>query len=243
MRVRIEIYKVILFAMLFTIMMLSMARASNAALGIDFLPQLGNSQSINENGGPDVFGASGGYTVVGWKFTTTADLYLTSLGVYDSDSDKTHPESHYVGIWDSPNHLLASVTISEAKKNIPETTPLGAMFHFADLQQQVLLTKGTTYYVAATLFAGNSATDFDQFASFDKTGPYATTVQLNPYITYLGNAYAVNSTNNLLFPNLTSDISDYTIGADIKVTPTPVPAAALLFGSGMLGLLGIRRKN
>lgn len=31
--------------------------------------------------------------------------------------------------------------------------------------------------------------------------------------------------------------------ASIKVTPTPVPAAVWLFGSGLVGLVGLRRKN
>jgi hypothetical protein len=36
---------------------------------------------------------------------------------------------------------------------------------------------------------------------------------------------------------------DYIIGANIDVTPTPIPAAAWLLGSGLLGLIGIRRRN
>ena len=121
------------------------------------------------------------------------------------------------------------------------------MFHFETLTTPLRLIAGITYYVGATLYAGNVPTpgqvpvsgDFDSFASIKNEVP----VTINTYINYLGNAHSTSSSNALVLPNLTYSEATYTVGANIDVTPTPIPAAAWLLGSGLLGLIGIRRKQ
>jgi hypothetical protein len=246
-RRKIEIYKIMLIAALFVLTLISGGNVAHAALGLDF--DASANPLINSNGGPGTFGASSGYTIVGWSFTPTVDLYLNRLGVYDADIDRMHTELHQVGIWNaSDQSLIESVNIGEYS-NTPEISPHGAYFHFADAGN-ILLKANQTYYVGATLFTGpptvvgnsGNASDFDTFAWIG--GPVQTTVTENPYITYGGSAYAINTAGNqLVFPGLTTGPTDYTIGANIDVTPTPIPAAAWLLGSGLMGLVGIRRRT
>jgi hypothetical protein len=221
------------------------ANSSEAALGIDFTGSVASGGMV-ENGGPTTFGSPSGFSIVGWSFKPTVDLYLTRLGVYDADRDRLHSEQHQVGIWSANNSTspLASVIIDESAGNVPETSPQGAKFHFANTAAPVMLTAGQTYFVGATMYAGllngsSTTTDFDSFASFNNGD---SPVFLNQYINYLGSAYAINGSNTLSMPT-TAFITDYAVGANIDVTPTPIPAAAWLLGSGLLGLVGIRRRS
>ncbi|HTZ17332.1 MAG TPA: VPLPA-CTERM sorting domain-containing protein, partial [Dissulfurispiraceae bacterium] len=234
---------VLLLIFLLSVALVSFAENAHASLGLDF-----SASAPYENGGPATFGANNGYTVVGWIFRPNVDLYLTRLGIFDGDVDRMHQELHQIGIWaaNSPAAPLASVSISEYTNN-PKQSPLGSMFHFADVGN-ILLHAGQTYYVGATLYSGpatgsNNTTDFDTFAAFDRSGRYSTTYNINSYIQYLGNAYGIStSSNQLVFPGLSTTLSDFTVGANIDVTPVPVPAAFYLFGSGFAALAGLRRK-
>lgn len=242
---RITIKQGLLFGAIFSATLAAGAGAAHAALGVDFTSDVA-VQGLVENGGPGTFvpGATG-YTVVGWSFSPTTDLYLTRLGVYDADRDRLHSEQHHVGIWSTGtgSSLLTSVSIDETLMNQPETSPNGVLFHFANVDSPLVLRAGQTYVVGATLYAGvvtaGTPGDFDSFAAFNNG---ESPIYFNPYLTYLGNAYAINGSNQLVMPSSTF-ITDYTIGANIDVTPTPIPAAAWLLGSGLLGLAGVRRRN
>lgn len=49
-------------------------------------------------------------TTVGWEFSTTGDLSVTSLGYFDANFDGLQA-SHQVGIWNSSGLLLVSATV------------------------------------------------------------------------------------------------------------------------------------
>ncbi len=69
-----------------------------------------------------------------------------------------------------------------------------------------------------------------------------------------GDGLVFKSNNNPVWINIWGNQSDYTyfqsgptswyanVNGTANVTPTPIPAAALLFGSGLMGLMGIRRQ-
>jgi len=217
----------VLLVVLCAICIMHGPREAVAALGVDF------SQSVDyENGS-----ALGSYPVVGWSFTPTTNLYLTALGLWDQDVEKRHSENHLVGIWDANQNLLGSVSIAEPAGSPHNTVTgaYGAQYHFANLNTALLLTQGSVYYVGATLYAQPG--DYDAFASFD-SGAY-----FNQYITFLGNAYQTSSTNQLVFPGQVDTYSNYLFGANIDVTPVPVPAAIWLFGSGLAGVFLAKRRN
>jgi hypothetical protein len=239
-----KVVSVICLVLLCAAIIVQSPHAAHAVLAIDFTSDVAASGLV-ENGGAGTFGSAAGFTTVGWSFTPTTDLYLTRLGLYDADRDRRHSEAHQVAIWSAGNTTspLASVTIEETPANhLPETSPNGALFHFQNLGTPLILTAGQTYYVGATLYAGlingTSTTDFDSFASFSQG---ESPIFFN-YINYLGNAYGISATNSLAFPASTLSSVDYTIGANIDVTPVPLPAAAWLFGPGLVGLVGARMR-
>jgi hypothetical protein len=66
---------------------------------------------------------------------------------------------------------------------------------------------------------------------------------VNPLITYNGSFYTTSDT--LAFPTLadgTLTVADGTFGPNMDVTPTPIPAAFWLLGSG-LGMIGVIRRK
>jgi hypothetical protein len=62
----------------------------------------------------------------------------------------------------------------------------------------------------------------------------------SPYTQYLFTATAANASSTIAF-NFQNDVSIYHLD-NVSATPTPIPAAAWLLGSGLMGLVGIRRK-
>jgi hypothetical protein len=164
---------------------------------------------------------------LGWSFTANQDLYVNSLGVYAApqfgDGNRIFTQEHVVGIFDAGKNLIASTTVSSS-------STLNGFFRYNALDSRVTLTKGSTYYIAAAMGA-------DQFA-MGTTGS-----SVNPLITYNGSFYTTSDT--LAFPTLadgTLTVADGTFGPNMDVTPTPIPAAFWLLGSG-LGMIGVIRRK
>lgn len=60
-----------------------------------------------------------GAATIGWQFTTSADLNIDSLGVWDQDGDGL-TDSHDIGIWTLGGTLLTSGTVSSGSGNLLE---------------------------------------------------------------------------------------------------------------------------
>lgn len=233
--------KSIVFGALLASSFMSQQGVAEAAIGVDF------SQAVSYENGGTLGDAAAPYTVIGWSFAPTRDIHLTRLGLWDGDVEKRHSESHFVGIWDSSRNLLSSVTILEPAGALHDTVvgQHGAQFHMENLSSPLLLTKDSIYFVGATTFAQakGSYLDFDTVASFNASDAPLYQLAINSDIRFLHNAYGTSSVNQLVFPSQIDTVSDYLFGANIDVTPTPVPAAAWLLGSGLLGLAGVRRRQ
>lgn len=185
-------------------------------------------------------------TLIGWTFTANTDLSVTRLGLWDWEKDQKPEQYHYVGIWDNSGNLLKSVSVYEPSTPAHPDNP----FHMADITPYTLH-GGQTYTVAAILggdyYAYHTPTTLD---SESTTVPFNNLVFNN--VTYVADAFA--ETDGVNFNNIT--IGSFSVpggdpeltviggfGANFDAVPTPIPAAAYLLGSGLISLVGIRRRN
>jgi len=163
---------------------------------------------------------------LGWSFTANQNLYVNSLGVYAAPDFntglRTFSQDHAVGIFDATNALIASTTVNNSDV-------LDGFFRYHDLLAPVLLTSGSTYYIAAFMGA-------DQY-TWDTTG-----FTTNSAITYNGGYYTTS--NNLAFP-ATADatVANGYFGANLDVTPVPEPGTIALFGIGLSMVAVVMRRK
>lgn len=215
-----QIYKSMLIGAVVTASLAAGSGSAQAALGVDFTAPDSTHLVSGTNG------------IVGWSFTATRDLFVTSLGVYDHDADRNIEGAHAVGLWKADGTLITTVSVREPGG--PHSALLtNGKYHMVNASAS--LQAGQTYVVATTV--GIS----DAFAYFDSAATATShNLQFNPNLTY-GNA--VYSDILIGMPGIDT-LSKYgNFGANLDVTPTPIPAAAWLLGSGLLGLVGIRRKQ
>ncbi len=237
-------YKSLLLAPLFMASLLSWAGSAEAQVAVSFDTQIPLVDLIQTSS-----------AITGWSFTANRDLYVTKLGLWDFEKDTTSETNHFVGLWDTSGKLLTSVAFTEAAHKADPSNP----FHFYDLAASYKLDAGKTYVVGA-----NMASDF--YVQHVPTGSDATSntvaipnLQFNSNISYLadknfdlttlasGQNYYNTSLNFTSLTNGPGGVNDpntvYSFGANFDATPTPIPAAAWLLGSGLLGLVGCRRRS
>jgi len=207
-------FKTIILAATLTLSTLAAASTALAAPAFNF-----TGAAIDWNDGNN-------YSL-GWSFTANRDLNVNSLGVYAAPDfttgERIFTESHAVGIFDANKNLIASTTVSNADT-------LSGFFRYHALDSTVTLTKGSIYYIAAAMGA-------DQY-TWNTTG-----FTVNQNITYNGSYYTTS--NALAFPATADDatqVANGTFGPNMDVTPTPIPAAIYLLGSG-LGMIGVVRRK
>ena len=244
-RNKISTCKTALFGALLAASLLSGAHSANAAQAITFSTASDyyqNSNATNNN-------------IIGWSFTANQDLFATRLAVFDTDRDIAPELNHYIGLWDSAGSLLASATVTETN-----VRPQGFAYHWADITQTTLKA-GQTYTVGAIMGVDYYTAQVpNSIFNYGDPTPFGN-LQVNPGISYLADAFydlatnpvtgtVTESTNQLTFgtASIGNGLTDPNtivggFGANINVTPTPIPAAAWLLGSGLLGLFGFKRKD
>jgi len=192
---------------------------AHAALGVDFDAPTSDNLVAGTNG------------IAGWSFTANRDLYVTALGIYDHEPDRKFEGSHIISLWKSNGTLLASVSFTEPI--YPHSQELvNGKYHMINVG--AALQAGQTYVIAATM--GTS----DAFASFDSASAASHNLQFNSNLTY-GSAVYSDTLTGMPGIDMQSEYGNF--GANIDVVPTPIPAAAWLLGSGLLGLAGIRKQQ
>jgi len=172
-------------------------------------------------------GCEAGCTL-GYTFNVFSPLTINGLGVFDRDSDGLNND-HEVGLWNSSNTLIASTVVTTMSTSAESSASGAGNFVYASMPTLVLYpgtyTVGALFeigdtdpvvFMASGIFSNNSDAAYEQ-AAFINAGVLSMPI---PY------------------PSLTTDRF---FGAAIHVVP--VPQAIWLFGSGLLGLFGVLKRE
>lgn len=154
---------------------------------------------------------------VGWEFTLSSPVTVTSLGFYDFDDDGL-VNDHDVSIWDSSANVVVSASVT--------TSGWSDAGYFWESVTPVTLSAGT-YRIGAAIYGD------DYYYSGASSVITATPV------TYSGGVYAVGSFD---YPdNLSSNNGRF--GPNFTFTAVPEPATMLLLGTGLAVLTALRREK
>ena len=163
----------------------------------------------------------------GTSFTTASNFTVAKLGFYDANGDGL-AYSHDVGLWNAAGNgtLLGQVTIAAGT-----VAPLADGFRWANLSSSVLLSANNTYILGATM-AGNNQSDL-----------VGTTATINFPFTKVG--YGLYHDNiagetGLQMPDERWDTVSGLYGPNAAAVP--IPPTVWLLGSGLFGLVGLRRR-
>lgn len=185
--------------------------------------------------------------IIGWSFMANTDLVVNKLAVYDTDRDVRPEPAHFIGLWKQDGSLIASVMATEA------ATPRIGMYHWASISP-TLLRAGEIYTVGAVMGSDHYTAYVPESLGFGFGAPKPFgNLQVNPNITFLADAfYYLNdgeSYNGIIFGSgsLTTGLNGQEtiiggFGANLDVAPVPIPGAVILFGSGLVGLFGLRSR-
>jgi hypothetical protein len=150
------------------------------------------------------------------------DITVTSLGAFDANLDGfTSSGGIPVGIFrESDSALIASTSVTSGD-------PLIGNYRFGSIAPLTLLAN-TDYRVVAV--------NLDDFYNANSGTPD----NVDPRITWNSYAYCLTTTLTSC-DNLVG--TERTWMANFDIAPVPIPAAVWLFGSGLLGLVGIARRK
>lgn len=172
-----------------------------------------------------IFEYDGSTWTLGWKFSVTAPTSVEALGVYDSGQDGLAGPAQ-VGLWlASGGAPLVQTTIAAGTD-----AALDGYFRFAPVSSTAL-TPGIEYIVGAHL-------DSDATSLFGGNGI------VDPRVSVIDARYSTLGTG-FAFPDQTDPGTEGAafLGGNFQLTAVPLPAAAWLFGSGVIGMLGLARRQ
>ena len=172
-----------------------------------------------------IFEYDGSTWTLGWTFSVTAPTSVEALGVYDSGQDGLAGPAQ-VGLWlASGGAPLVQTTIAAGTD-----AALDGYFRFAPVSSTAL-TPGIEYIVGAHL-------DSDATSLFGGNGI------VDPRVSVIDARYSTLGTG-FAFPDQTDPGTEGAafLGGNFQLTAVPLPAAAWLFGSGVIGMLGLARRQ
>ncbi len=154
-------------------------------------------------------------------------MVVERLGIYDAGLlgvGQGLSNTHTVGIYQygSSQPLLTSVTIPSGTSALLENG-----FRWVPLASPVTL-KANTSYVLAAYYPSLSDYFYDN-------------ATVNPAFTALRALY-FDGGSGLTLPTEIFSYDSGFYGPNMSTTPVPIPAVGWLLGSGLLGLIGIRKK-
>jgi hypothetical protein len=205
----------------------SFFRLATLAVGLVFSGEILSAAAIQSfMGGNTSTSIDSTPRTLGWYFTVSSGVTVSSLGLWDENPADDLNESHQVGIWDSLGTLLASVVV-------PANGTLDGSFRYSTITPLTLST-GVTYYIGA-LYGGNF---LDTYAFG------VSSLTTDSRVNFLGSA-ASDSNSGFAFPGTQGAGSQGRFGPNFQIgtNEIPEPSTVLLTASALVGLILVRRRR
>jgi Domain of unknown function (DUF4082)/PEP-CTERM motif len=202
-----------------------LAQLSIAALALTGLCNQAQAAAINLTTPGGAY--QGGTYTLGFEFTVSQNMAVTSLGVYDHDKNGLASSSR-VGLWDTSGNLLASTTVGAGTAG-----ELDGYFRYNSINP-FNLTAGVNYVVGAYLndMAASLFTAQGGSGAFD------------PLVTVVKDRYAGASA--LTFASTSNGHQGAWLGANFRFNESatvPEPSTLLLVGLSLAGLSLLTRRK
>ncbi len=168
--------------------------------------------------------------VIGYKFTVNTDITITALGYFDCGQDGLG-YAHEVGIWnENANEWEPPLTYLTIPSGT--TATLIGQYRYVDLATPLSLTAGNTYKIGAEVQG-----------SQDNYIQRADNIVTDPRISFLQSVIRFDPAPSSP-PNtpVADNFDRQYLQSNFLMQPVPVPGAAWLFGSGLVCLVGLRRR-
>ena len=166
---------------------------------------------------------------VGFYFTPDIDMVVNQLGYFDF-GDVGFDGSHFVGIYNWDGNYIASTTVTGSGQDQYIDS-----FWYAALMEPVTLKAETTYFILGEAGTDNYVVNTNGFITND--------------IQYLGHSFyrdlppeAGLEMDELRSYEYDEEVEKY-FGPNFRYTAVPIPSGIWLLGSGLLFLVGRKKRS
>lgn len=177
------------------------------------------------------FGGTAAGDTVGWEFTVNADIFVTDLGIWNSDTQggfEGLTSDHRIGIWD----LVSGALLVDGSAG-PGGTVVGEWTYSS--VTSTMLSTGNRYVIGALYNAGGVG-DGDNYISS------ATSVSMDPTINFGGGHSPLVADLGFALPETFSGGTSFgRFGPNFLFSPVPTPGSMAILGLG--GLMVTRRRR
>ena len=171
---------------------------------------------------------------VGFEFRTESEILVTHLGAFHLFGDDEDPSSStQIGIYNKSNGLLV---VSGDLSTINDDEDY---FDFVELDVPVSLDANTSYFIVSDIN--------DNFFTYDWNSDwYVANINFQGSVymdgmDILEDDYKNPTVGGAVYPIQDPPYDAY-FGPNFKFTAVPVPSAVWLLGSGLFGLIGLRKR-